>query len=350
MTLDGWLRILGAAREYHLQQTGDDATAGESHFFWHGGEPLLLPVSYWRDVIALQHKTLGATSARPIPFRNGVQTNLFALAPSYLDLFEQERILVNVSYDGAPGTRVTRNGRPTDDRVIENMHQLRERAISFGAAVVLGGHSKESLVATYERLKSVGARHMLVIPLLPVDHFSDDAAFAISLPQVIEAFKELYRHWWTDPNPIPVLPLTGYQRTAWLMRLNLPTRDFDRSVTEWRLTVDPIGDLYVRPSVYGGEQRVGNLFSQTLSEILQSSPYRETLEQDKLRVARVCDRCDYRLACDTRPVLESPRLQTERACPIAAQMCEFIAAHLSTAEDDQGEDSAPRAFNEIGST
>ncbi len=326
----GWRRILDAAKEYHLRQTGGEAAEGMTRFVWHGGEPLCLPVAYWRDVIALQREVLGRDTDGPVSYQNAVQTNLFDLSPAYLDLFAQEDIFVNVSFDNAPGTRVTKGGRPTEDRVIENMRRLRERNIPFGAAVVLAGHNKNCLVATYDRLKAAGACQITVIPLLPADHFSTDAPFAISPPEVVEALKGLYVYWSSDRHPIPIIPLAGYLRTAWLHGLNLPSRDFDRvAAGERRLIVDTVGDLYVRATQYGAEHRLGNLFRQSLSEILHAAPYAISLRRDKHRRAVVCGACVYRQACDTRPALESADADGGRHCPVAAPLCEFITAYLS---------------------
>ena len=326
----GWRRILAAAKEYHLRQTACEATEHMTRFVWHGGEPLCLPVAYWRDVIALQREILDGGTDCPIPFQNAVQTNLFDLSPAYLDLFAQEDIFTSVSFDNAPGTRVTTGGRPTEDRVIENMRLLRERNIRFGAAVVLAGHNKDCLIATYDILKAAGACQITVIPLRPAGHFSTDAPFAISTPEVVEALKELYEYWSSDSHPIPIVPLAGYLRTVWLHGLNLAARDFDRSAAgERRLIVDTAGDLYVRAAQYGPEHRLGNLFRQTLSEIMQAAPYADSLGRDNRRRALVCGACVYRLACDTRPALESADAEVGALCPVAAPLCEFITAHLS---------------------
>ena len=80
-----WRRILAAAKEYHLRQTGGEIAERMTRFVWHGGEPLCLPVAYWRDVIALQREMLGRDTDRPIPYQNAVQTNLFDLSPAYLE-------------------------------------------------------------------------------------------------------------------------------------------------------------------------------------------------------------------------------------------------------------------------
>jgi uncharacterized protein len=326
----GWRRILAAAKEYHLRQTGAEAAERMTQFVWHGGEPLCLPVAYWRDVIALQREVLHRDTDCPIRYRNAVQTNLFDLSPAYLDLFAQEDIFASVSFDHAPGTRVTKRGRPTEDRVIENMRLLRERNIRFGAAVVLAGHNRDCLIATYDVLKAAGACQITVIPLRPADHFSTDAPFAISTPQVVEALKGLYEYWSSDSRPIPIIPLAGYLRTVWLHALNLPARDFDRGAAgERRLIVDTAGDLYVRAAQYGAEHRLGNLFRQTLSEIMHAAPYADSLGRDKHRRAQVCGACVYRQACDTRPALESADAEDGALCPVAAPLCEFIAAYLS---------------------
>jgi len=325
--LAGWTRIIAAAKEYHTVQTGDDVAKGVSRFVWHGGEPLSLPVSYWQAVIGVQRKILRQETSQPIPHRNDVQTNLFSLPSPYLDLFEAEVTMVNVSFDGAPGTRVTKLGRPTEDQVIQNMQRLRQRKIRFGANVVLGGHTKNGLVETYDLLKTVGASQMTVIPLIAAEHFSNNAPFAISSQEVVASLKELYLHWSSDPNPIPVIPLNRYLRTVHLHQLNLRSADFDRAVKgERRLIVDTGGDLYVRIQQSGPEHRLGNLFSQSLSQILQSTPYVASLERENRRRRRICDGCVYRQACDTSPAMEAIGTQNNGPCPIAAPLCDFIAA------------------------
>ncbi|MCM3872277.1 MAG: radical SAM protein, partial [Pyrinomonadaceae bacterium] len=245
--LAGWKRILGAAKEYHMEQTRGDVAVAMTRFVWHGGEPLSLPVLYWRKVIGLQREILGREGTRLIPHRNDVQTNLFALSAGHLDLFAEEVTMVNVSFDGAPGTRVTKLGRHTEDTVIENMERLRQRNIRFGANVVLGGHTKDSLIDTYDLLKSAGASQMSVIPLIAADHFSNDDLFAISSPEVVAALEELYLHWSSDPEPLLVIPLNRYLRTVRLHQLNLTSVDFDRSEDGLqRFIVDTGGDLYMR--------------------------------------------------------------------------------------------------------
>jgi uncharacterized protein len=319
--------MIAAAKQYHLEQTGGDVARGLTRFVWHGGEPLSLPISYWRDVIKVQRQILVHESAPSIPHRNDVQTNLFALSSAYLHLFEEEVAMVNVSFDGAPGTRVTKPGRHTEDRVIENMQRLRERNIRFGANVVVGGHTRHRLVETYKLLKTAGARQMTVIPLIPANHFSDDEPFAISSQEAVTALEELYLHWSSDPEPIPVIPLNHYLRTVRLHQLNLASVDSDRGAAgEHRLIVDTEGDLYVRVQRSGKERRLGNLFSQTLAEIFQSANYAASLESDNERCARVCDSCAFRQACDTRPALQSSGTDSEGRCPIAARLCDFIAA------------------------
>ncbi len=323
----GWIRILGAALDYHIQQTAGELSKGLTRFVWHGGEPLSLPIDYWRKVINLQHEVMDHEPSQSITYENAVQTNLFALSQGYLDLFAEEGMAVNVSFDGGSGTRVTEYGRQTEDRVLENMSRLRDRNIPFGANVVLGGHTKDRLIDTYETLKTAGARQMTVVPLIAADHVLRNDSLTISSPQVVTALEELYQHWSSDPDAIPVFPLTRYLRTVHRHQLNLGVADFDRNVTgERRLIVNTDGDLYVRAQQSDPEHRLGNLFRQTLSDIFRAAPYAASLELDKRRRTRVCDPCVYRQACDTRPALESFGDHSDRTCSVALPLCEFIAA------------------------
>lgn len=298
---------------------------GLTRYVWHGGEPLSLPVTYWREVIELQREILRDGTTQPLPYRNDVQTNLFALTSAHLDLFEEEVTMVNVSFDAAPGTRVTKRGRHTEDRVFENMERLRKRNIRFGVNVVLGGHTKASLIETYELLKTSGAAQMSVIPLIAADHFSNDDPFAISSAEVVTALEKLYLHWSSDPEPLTVIPLNRYLRTVCRHRLNLRSVDFDRSHSGLRrFIVDTGGDLYVRVQRANKQHRLGNLFSQSLSEIFQSEDCATSLDWDTQRRVRVCDSCAFRESCDACPSLESNGTDAQGRCPVAAPLCDFI--------------------------
>lgn len=105
-------------------------------FVWHGGETTLLPIEYFREVIAIQERCRGHRLVV-----NSIQTNGTRLDDDWVDLFKQGRFLVGVSLDPPAErharTRKTKGGRDSWAATLEGMRRLREASIEHGALIVV---------------------------------------------------------------------------------------------------------------------------------------------------------------------------------------------------------------------
>ena len=127
LSLEGWERLLVMIREYHQKRAAELRAPFQSCIVWHGGEPMLLPLSYYERVVDLQHRLLGDEALARGEFFNTVQTNLYTLPEDTLDLFQREGFQLGVSMDVVGGVRLTAGGKETEDRVVQNMDRLRRR-------------------------------------------------------------------------------------------------------------------------------------------------------------------------------------------------------------------------------
>ena len=89
-------------------------------FCWHGGEPLLLGLDFYRRAMELQRRY--ADGKR---IENTLQTNGTLVDEAWCDLFAANNFLVGLSLDG-PGDihdafRLTRGGKPTFERVMRTV-------------------------------------------------------------------------------------------------------------------------------------------------------------------------------------------------------------------------------------
>ncbi len=132
ISLDGWRAILQSARWYQerMEKRYPDQKI-TTRFVWHGGEPSMLPVSYYEDVLALQREVLGAQNVNTI-YHNHVPTNLYSIPPQTLALWKREQFRVAVSFDVISGVRVNIAGKPTEERVRENIQQPSRRRLDNG--------------------------------------------------------------------------------------------------------------------------------------------------------------------------------------------------------------------------
>ncbi|EKC66373.1 Arylsulfatase regulator (Fe-S oxidoreductase), partial [human gut metagenome] len=89
-------------------------------FCWHGGEPLLLGLDFYRKAMALQEKYAGGKR-----IENTLQTNGMLVDEAWCELFAANNFLVGLSLDGPQGIhdafRVTKGGRPTFERVMRTV-------------------------------------------------------------------------------------------------------------------------------------------------------------------------------------------------------------------------------------
>jgi uncharacterized protein len=121
-----------------VQRLRDDGLAGaELTLVWHAGEPLAVPIDFYRQAFELVGQVLGPVSR----VTHALQTNATLIDPSWCELFKQHAVRVGVSIDGPAELhdrhRRTRSGKGTHARVMQGLQQLRMRGIAFHAIAVV---------------------------------------------------------------------------------------------------------------------------------------------------------------------------------------------------------------------
>ena len=107
------------------------------HFIWHGGEPTLLPISFYEKALLVQ-----ARLRRPgQKIGNCIQTNATKLTPAWARFFRANNIQVGISIDGPAhlhdSHRSYRSGKGSYDQVIRGLRLLKEHEVQFSGLVVV---------------------------------------------------------------------------------------------------------------------------------------------------------------------------------------------------------------------
>jgi uncharacterized protein len=109
---------------------------GEVVFNWHGGEPALLGLDFFRRVVELQQKYAGRTRVA-----NDFQTNGVLLDEAWCEFFKEHGFYVGLSIDGPKDLhdrfRVGKGGAPTFDHVYRAARLLREYDVPFSTLTVV---------------------------------------------------------------------------------------------------------------------------------------------------------------------------------------------------------------------
>ena len=114
-------------RDYiQLQQTP------EVLFTWHGGEPMLRPLSFYKQAVRYQQYF-----GRGRQISNSIQTNGTLLTPEWCKFLHDEGWLVGISIDGTQemhdAYRVDTRGEGTWQRVVDAIHMLQDYGVEWNA-------------------------------------------------------------------------------------------------------------------------------------------------------------------------------------------------------------------------
>jgi uncharacterized protein len=119
----------------------------ELNVVWHAGEPLVMPIAFYRRAFAMIEEL------RPAGLRvtQSFQTNATLLDDAWCDFIAEAHLGIGVSIDGPrrlhDKNRVTRSGRGTFDKTIAGIRRLRRHGVSFHVITVL---TADSLAAPRE--------------------------------------------------------------------------------------------------------------------------------------------------------------------------------------------------------
>ena len=114
---------------------------------WHAGEPLVLPIAFYRDAF----RTIDRLKPADLRVAHSFQTNGILIDEKWCAFFAEERVNVGVSIDGPKHlhdqNRVTRSGRSTFGKTIAGIRLLRRNGVPFHVISVL---SMASMAAARE--------------------------------------------------------------------------------------------------------------------------------------------------------------------------------------------------------
>ena len=332
---EGWRAILESTRWY--QEEIERRFPGQeikTRYVWHGGEPLLLPLSYYREVLQLQRDILGAENVGT-RYSNHVPTNLYAVPPETLKFLKEERFQIAVSFDAIAGVRVLGSGAATEGRVLDNLRGLLADGWRVGCNVVLAAHTAPHLNNVYDSIRdtvrdSNGGLYLNIIPLHGTPTDDGAAPFSIGAEQIVDALHNVFEHWLEDPRAIQLTPVQDYYLNIVRKLFNSPRSYFDRrSYGESSLIINTDGHVYLFREAYERDKSLGCLFEQTFEEITKSRAYAESLDRQDALAARCCGGCPYDGFCNREPLFNGPRAESGERCQIGYPLHQRIERTLA---------------------
>ena len=129
-------------------------------FTWHGGEPLLRPMSFYRRALELQRRY-----ARGRHVDNCLQTNGTLLTDEWCSFFRDEGFLIGISIDGPRRLHAPlRQG--SFDRVMRGIALLEKHGVEWNAMATVNSLNAPHPAEFYRFFKSIGCRYLQFTPVV----------------------------------------------------------------------------------------------------------------------------------------------------------------------------------------
>jgi uncharacterized protein len=278
----------------HISASPDEVI----RFSWHGGEPTILGLDYFRMIVDIQrrHRPAGRTIA------NGMQTNGTLLDEEWGRFLAAEAFAVGLSLDGPREMhdrhRVTRHGEPTFKETIRGYEILQRHGIPTDILCVVSAHNVRSPAEVYGFLKRIGASYVTFLPL--VEPRPDELRGVSPETMPAEAWGEflcsVFDEWVAgDIGRIKVQIIEEAARAAFGQEHSLC---IFRPVCGDIPVVERNGDFYSCDHFVDAEHRVGNIRDTRLVELLDS-PIQKAFGLAKLeKLPNFCLGCEVRVMCN----------------------------------------------------
>ena len=278
-------------------------------FTWHGGEPLMRSIDFYKKALALQKKYANGKQ-----IDNVIQTNGTLLTDEWCEFFAKNHWLVGISIDGPQEYhdhyRVTPAGKPSWEKVMQGISLLKKHRVEWNAMAVVNAYNAEHPLEFYHFFRDNGCQYLQFTPIVERLTEHEDGRTLASLADKKE------------------FPLADASVTPELWGNFLCTifddwvrhdvgktfvEIFDCTLANWMGVLPGIcayskecghagvmehnGDVYSCDHFVFPEYKLGNIKDQSLIDMLYGEKQQEFSRLKHTSLPRQCKECDMEFAC-----------------------------------------------------
>lgn len=284
--------------EMYIVQHIEASTEPTIFFSWHGGEPTLAGLDYFRRIPEIQKKHLP-----PDRFAlNGIQTNGTLLNNEWCQFLKKENFIVGISLDGPEKfhsvNRFRKDGKSSFDEVLRGYRLLQSYQIPCEILCVVHAQNVEFPLEVYRFFKGLKAGFITFLPLVEKQPLGEKAVSekTVSAKAFGEFLCAIFDEWKTaDIGTVKIQIFEEALRTAFGLEHSLC---IFKPVCGRVPVVEQNGDFYSCDHFVDPAHRIGNVRHSALSGMLES-PVQKAFGLDKLNtLPEYCLKCEVRSFCN----------------------------------------------------
>lgn len=279
-------------------------TEGQTNIIWHGGEPLLMGIDFYKTAINLQREISNHK------FNNSIQSNGTLLNDELVDFFEKNNFRVGLSIDGDKtshdNNRPYKNGKSSFEDTLFWIKELKSKKIGGSAICILNKNTAPHILEIYNYAKENGINFKFN-PQLPAGRALTSVGLGLTPEELGETYIKLFDLWFHDnsdfvPSIDPlegIVANIGFNKNTHQLLPNIPYGcTFKNNCAFSFLAIVPNGNVYPCGRFIGNSDFLyGNINEQEFIDII-NNPFRSQFI-DRHKGLAECDNCEYQKVCNS---------------------------------------------------
>lgn len=278
-------------------------------FTWHGGEPLMRPLSFYKKALELQKRYAGGRQ-----IDNCIQTNGTLLTDEWCEFLAENHWLVGISIDGPQEFhdeyRRTKGDKPSWVKVMNGIRLLKKHGVEWNAMAVVNDFNGDYPLDFYHFFKEIGCHYIQMSPIVERIVKHNDGRHLADLNDA-------------EDTPLADFSITPEQWGDFLIAIfdewvrndvgDTYVEIFDSILANWvgenpgicayakecghAGVMEYNGDVYSCDHFVFPEYRLGNIKENTLIEMLYGDKQRKFSELKHRSLPQQCRECKFEFAC-----------------------------------------------------
>lgn len=286
---------------YDLLETLIKETIGAAEgpvvsFVWHGGEPTIAGLDFYKKVVELERKYL------PSGWQvwNNLQTNGFMMNNLWCRFLKENQFDVGVSFDGSAKVhdqnRHDLKGGATQARILRSIQRLRSFGIEPDILCTVNSKSCEDPLDVYRAIKETGCGWCQFIPIVvrqPDGTFSKESVTPEGYGKfLITIFDEWVR------NDLGKIDVQLFAETARIMAGGEASLCWMAKTCGRALIAEEDGAIYSCDHFVDDDHRLGMLQQKNLDEMANSDFQIAFGEAKRTTLTKECQSCSFLKFCN----------------------------------------------------
>lgn len=295
--------------EKFIDQYINSQTQPQILFTWHGGEPLMRPLSFYKKALELQKK-----HAHGRTIDNCIQTNGTLLTDEWCEFLKENNWLVGISIDGPQEFhdeyRRNRQGLPSFTKVMHGINLLKKHGVEWNAMAVVNDFNADYPLDFYHFFKNIDCHYIQFAPIVErIFPHADGrhlaslkergkgelADFSVTAEQFGNFVCAIFDEWVRNDVGTTFIQLFDSTLANWVGEApgvcTMAETCGHAAVMEYN------GDVYACDHFVFPEYKLGNIRTSTLTEMMYSERQTAFGMAKKDSLPTQCKECEFLFAC-----------------------------------------------------